>query len=385
MQPPAGPSDDPVSPPRLPASTRNDFVREGFVVLDDLLTADTCATLNARLELVLRGECDGDYGRADKTPKFSGDRRCKPGKTPPPLGGPSKQTLQVINIWKADAAFAQIVRSPALGQLVAQLGGWTGARVANDQVWAKPPGAAPLTFHRDSAYFDFVPSDVITVWLALDDMEPELGPLQYVRGSHEWADGRVGSANQFFDTRDRFALLHDAARREGIDDPAASLEIITLAVRKGGCGIHNGRLWHGSGANASATKPRRGLGIHFVPADARFAHAAGSTLAHHLRPPAEAAATEMSEALFPITWPPPAAPTALPLRADAGTTPRIRGGGPALGVSTGYPASTAAAPRAHAHARAAPRGAVSQLPDAVVLSVAAGRSGRDVSLSIAFR
>ena len=46
------------------------------------------------------------------------------------------------------------------------------------QVWAKPPGASPLTFHRDSAYFDFVPSDVITVWLALDDMLPELGPLE---------------------------------------------------------------------------------------------------------------------------------------------------------------------------------------------------------------
>jgi hypothetical protein len=33
-----------------------------------------------------------------------------------------------------------------------------GARVANDQVWAKPPGAAPITFHRDSTYFDFEPA-----------------------------------------------------------------------------------------------------------------------------------------------------------------------------------------------------------------------------------
>jgi hypothetical protein len=42
--------------------------------------------------------------------------------------------------------------SPSLARLVAQLGGWRGARVANDQIWAKPPGAAPITFHRDSTY-----------------------------------------------------------------------------------------------------------------------------------------------------------------------------------------------------------------------------------------
>jgi ectoine hydroxylase-related dioxygenase (phytanoyl-CoA dioxygenase family) len=39
------------------------------------------------------------------------------------------------------------------------------------QVWAKPPGASPLVFHRDSAYFDFEPfNQVVTVWVALDDM-----------------------------------------------------------------------------------------------------------------------------------------------------------------------------------------------------------------------
>ena len=57
----------------------------------------------------------------------------------------------------------------------------SGARVAQDQIWAKPPGASPLVFHRDSPYFDFVPDDVITVWIALDDMTcDELGPLEYV-------------------------------------------------------------------------------------------------------------------------------------------------------------------------------------------------------------
>ena len=38
--------------------------------------------------------------------------------------------------------FAALVRSPTLGRAVAEVMGWRGARVANDQAWGKPPGAA---------------------------------------------------------------------------------------------------------------------------------------------------------------------------------------------------------------------------------------------------
>ena len=40
--------------------------------------------------------------------------------------------------------FREVVLSPQLGALAATLGGWSGARVAEDQLWLKPPGAGPL-------------------------------------------------------------------------------------------------------------------------------------------------------------------------------------------------------------------------------------------------
>jgi phytanoyl-CoA hydroxylase len=287
------------------------FRDDGYVIIPELVEEAYCQLLKDQLEAVLRGQYDIPGGAPDKTPPFNKDARSKPGKTPLPLGGPSKRTLQVINIWKASAAFSRLVLSPTLGELVAKLAGWpVGARVANDQVWAKPPGAAPLTFHRDSPYFDFIPGDVVTVWIALDDMDDEIGPLEYVPTSHRWGDGRVGSAEQFFDARDRFALLYDAARREGIADPQSSLRIERLAVRSGGAGIHDGRLWHGSGKNKSDSRPRRGLGIHFVPADARFRDAAGGyqTQAHRFRDPD--GGDELLPAFFPITWHPTCTPGA---------------------------------------------------------------------------
>ena len=170
-----------------------EFKQAGFVRIEQLVPPAAAAHLADRLERVLRGEYDTGVP-PDKRPKvpkgpgalgFSGERR-------------GARTVQMINVWKADSAFAALARSPTLGRLVAQTAGWaSGARLAQDQVWAtdpspspnpspspspnpspspspspspnpdqvwaKPPGAPPLIFHRDSPYFDFAPSDVVTV------------------------------------------------------------------------------------------------------------------------------------------------------------------------------------------------------------------------------
>eukprot|EP00501_MAST-03F_sp_TOSAG23-6_P001856 GSMAST32.ASY1.ANO1.1934.1 assembled CDS len=242
------------------------FQKRGFISIDQLVEPTFAEELNVRLERVLRGEYDTGI-TPDKIPK-----RIKPGNNGVLgfSGNPIKRTLQIINIWKSDSTFAKLVLSPTLGQIVATLGGWKyGARIAQDQVWAKPPGASSLVFHRDSPYFDFCPNDVITVWIALDDMtqKPSIGPLEYAVGSHLWGDGRSGSANQFFQD-ERRRLLDSAALLEGIDPD--DVEIVTVKVCKGGCSIHNGKTWHGSGPNTSSKFPRRGLGIHFIPANAEF-------------------------------------------------------------------------------------------------------------------
>jgi ectoine hydroxylase-related dioxygenase (phytanoyl-CoA dioxygenase family) len=181
--------------------------------------------------------------------------------------------VQLINVHKSDHLFRSLATSWQLGHVVGHLAGWTtalgGVRLGQDQVWAKPPGAPPLVFHRDSPYFMFTPSNIVTVWVALDDMDAELGPLEYVKGSHLWGDGRVGSANQFFQTNHSKSLLYSAAERQGLD--VNQLEIVSMAgLPKGSISIHDGRTWHGSGKNESRHRPRRGLGLHFIPAQARF-------------------------------------------------------------------------------------------------------------------
>jgi len=145
---------------------------------------------------------------------------------------------------------------------------------------------------------------VVTVWVALDTMDSELGPLEYVRGSHQWGDGRVGSANQFFQNNGGMKLVRSAAEKEGIS--WNDIEIVSMTgLEAGGISIHDGRTWHGSGRNNSTKRPRRGLGLHFVPAHVRFTpEAANSKLSNRYVRDVEHTFTELPLEDFPITWQP---------------------------------------------------------------------------------
>lgn len=268
--------------PDVPNSLIDKFRRDGFAVFPCVVSSQVVEALNDHLEDVLRGTYDRKRA-PDKMPRLlksekppardSSDSNTKKKGGIGPIGFSGNlqnvKVLQIINIHKANSLFRKLETDKRLGSLVAQLAGWRqGARLAQDQVWAKPPGAPPLVFHRDSPYFMFEPDDVVTVWFALDDMDDELGPLEYVRGSHQWGDGRVGSANQFFQQNIK-RLLRSAAEREGLN--LDDLDIVSMSgLKKGGFSIHHGKIWHGSGKNDSKTRPRRGLGMHFVPANVRF-------------------------------------------------------------------------------------------------------------------
>jgi hypothetical protein len=339
--------------PSVPQDTIDRFQNDGFVVFTEVISTDAVEALNDRLEDVLRGVYDRGQ-KPDKVPSLVKGHKPQPkGKLsereatvlepttttiPEAIGTqPTKSTknnkkskqsgggsscsigpigfsgnlqnvkvLQIINMHKADSLFRKLETNPSLAKVVSQLAQWDrygGARLAQDQFWGKPPGAPPLVFHRDSPYFMFDPPEVVTVWIALDDMDETLGPLEYVVGSHTWGDGRVGSANQFFQA-DTTKLLFSAAEREGIDDPINNLEFVGMGgLRRGGLSIHHGKIWHGSAKNSSKHQPRRGLGLHFVPASVRFtAEASKSRLwKPYVTGVDDPSTVELSEEDFPTT------------------------------------------------------------------------------------
>ena len=255
------------------------FARDGFVIVRNVLDDDTIAAARGRFAPLFAGEFD--------TGIEPDEWNWRTGKSDPSL------TRQICNGWKADKTIAAIVLRQDIGRACATAAGWSGARINQDNVLWKPPGARALGFHQDDAYQDWnLPGEMITFWMTLDDTRADQGTIEYVKGSHLWP--LSPPEGKFHAPDDPLEQMHKAARRAGIPDP----QIVAIEVSAGDAVIHHGRTWHGSRANTGSA-PRRSLVSHCMPARTTF-HP------HHTHPvysrykPAGSCA--MNDAAFPVLW-----------------------------------------------------------------------------------
>lgn len=264
------------------------FQRDGFLVHSRSIFVSPdkdIPELHHLLEQAINGDGECQAYKVNKVPQkyFSNGRfsfAWKPPKAPMDEREKAAKTIHLINVHQGVPMFRDLVLSEALAACVVALMGWEahGCRVAQDQVWVKPPRSGPLTYHRDTPYIDFDPKEVCTAWIPLDEVQSErVGTLEYCAGSHRWATGRRGSANQFYDS-DYKALLHSAAELESLGHGNAAspspLRIAKVFGERGCCSFHDGSTWHGSAPNVTDGW-RRGIGIHFVRGDAVLAGDAG--------------------------------------------------------------------------------------------------------------
>mmetsp|Transcript_173217 Transcript_173217/g.555576 ORF Transcript_173217/g.555576 Transcript_173217/m.555576 type:complete len:700 (+) Transcript_173217:198-2297(+) len=234
------------------------FAADGFLIEKQVLPSALCDALVARLDAMLAGEFD--TGQVpDKMPRVEHPQVDVEARSDAQQSRKKRiQVQQVVNAWKGDRLFNAVVHSDELGKLVAAVAGWpSGARVLQDQVWCKPPGSGTLAFHRDTAYMGM---GVHTMWLALDDLTHDMGPLEYARGSHLWTTTEAAQIPNLYAKDPRYVL------RAAAKNCRSKVDLVPVIVQRGGGSIHNGLTYHGSDANR-ADRVRRGLGIHFVARD----------------------------------------------------------------------------------------------------------------------
>ena len=56
-----------------------------------------------------------------------------------------------------------------------------------DQLFVKPPQGGPTPWHSDLPYWPVEGTAVMSLWLALGDVDLDNGGLEFIRGSHKWA------------------------------------------------------------------------------------------------------------------------------------------------------------------------------------------------------
>lgn len=253
------------------------FRRDGFVVVGrGYLDASALEQMRSRFERLY----DGEY----ETGIQPDEVKWVPGRDPVDV------TRQVCNTWKSDRLFARHLLSERTGRFVASLMDWEGVRVLQDVCIWKPPGAPPLSMHRDGWRLDYIdPSQTVTCWLALDDVSRETGAITYVPGSHRWGgvERPVGRSSQ------DWLAPAQAALPEG-----ETLQLATAAVQAGGAIFHRYDTLHGYGPN-EADVTTRGVITHFVRADTRFHSQVVNPVYSRYRRVTDLL---LDDSFFPIVW-----------------------------------------------------------------------------------
>jgi ectoine hydroxylase-related dioxygenase (phytanoyl-CoA dioxygenase family) len=155
-----------------------------------------------------------------------------------------KAFTQVFNLWKKSELIRSFI-SGRLAQVAAQLMEVPTVRVYHDQVLIKEPDGVATPWHLDHYYWPLATEKVLTAWIPLNPVTPEMGPLDFALGSHKLNFGR----NEELVQQDE-KLVENKLIELGC-------EIATSPYELGEVSFHQGWTFHRAGCNQ--TKNRRNV------------------------------------------------------------------------------------------------------------------------------
>ncbi len=123
-----------------------------------------------------------------------------------------------------------------------------------------------VPWHQDTTYWGLSDTKALTAWIAFTDSKVANGCLQIVKGTHHAPLPHVetGDETSMLPIRERLAIQVDPAT------------VANVELSAGEMSLHDGRLAHGSAANADG--PRRvGLAIRYIPATSSPVDGAAAT------------------------------------------------------------------------------------------------------------
>ena len=253
------------------------FKSDGFLAGGRVLSDDQVDVLRAEMERVIR-----DQNRADLP---------QPVMIVNLFGNPDAPIWQVVNIFHASRPFRELMFTQRIIEEVAQLSDANELRVWHDQIQYKPSGKGGHShWHQDAPYWpNLTPNDeMVTAWVALDDVDDANGCMRMMPGTHRWGD--------------QIRYLHSIKDQDFYNPPldfdGHRLEVRLCPVKKGHVHYHHSLTWHGSGVNRS-DRPRRAIALHYMTERARY-NAAGQ---HPMKPYIQVADGEkLTGDAFPLVW-----------------------------------------------------------------------------------
>ncbi len=149
------------------------------------VTAEDIAAVQANGHVSLRGVLSPAEAAAYRAALLDATSVVEPLVPTPEEGEVYRKAFrQHTNLWKASDAAARFVHAPRFARIAAELLGVDGIRLYHDQALFKEPGGGHTPWHQDMHYWPLDRDLVITMWMPLVDITPEMGELVFVAGSH---------------------------------------------------------------------------------------------------------------------------------------------------------------------------------------------------------
>lgn len=156
-------------------------------------------------------------------------------------------------VWHRHPEFRKFVFESPAAELVARVMESKKINIVFDQFLIKEPGTRERTvWHHDLTYWPIRGNQVCTLWLALDEVTPESGAMELVKGSHKW--GKRFKPVAFVDP-ERYKTEEEPV--PDIDAMRDELDIVQFHYKPGDCTIHHGLLVHGAPGNSRTDRRRR--------------------------------------------------------------------------------------------------------------------------------
>ncbi len=199
--------------------------------------------------------------------------------------------LQVTNLWRVSPLARTLSFSRRLARIASELLGTRGVRMYHDQALFKESGGRPTAWHVDQQYWPLGSDLCVTAWIPLQEVTASMGPLGFVRGSHQ---REIGRDLPISDESDR--AIEEIVRRDG-------LEFVCEPFAAGDVSFHYGWTVHRAAANSSG-RCRRVHTVIYMDADMRLAETMTATQRtdHEAFSPSTEPGGVMADPLNPILY-----------------------------------------------------------------------------------
>jgi phytanoyl-CoA hydroxylase len=260
----------------MSADHLHDYERDGFLVMDDFVSAEACDSLRKRAERLVREfepagvmsifstheqtRSSDDYflESGDKIRFFFEENAFLPDGS---LRESKERSINKIGhaLHDLDPVFDRFSRTPEIKQLVTDLGIEQPLLLQSMYIFKQPEIGGEVTCHQDATFLYTEPLRLIGLWFALEDATIENGCLWAIPGGHQLG------------LKSRFTRAEGGSTRFEILDktPWPEEKLQPLEVKQGTLIVIHGLLPHLSRENTS-TRSRHAYTLHVMDANVRY-------------------------------------------------------------------------------------------------------------------